>query len=164
MKLSVTLSAALLYSSTCAAVLKAGSPEVVPRDSTTCSIGIGRDLNSLNWDVTVYNVPQPLRQDVNIVSTLKHAFMDEGGSITVKGPSQDIKITNKKNTPVFDYSKPDLVAPLDNQDAETKVLLNFEMGDTTWDTSSCSPNNVVFASRESWSCDFPCTLSSAKEL
>lgn len=188
MKLSVIVSTAVLLSSAYAATqdanpfvepihprytvtqlipysLNVESPEFLPRDSTTCSIGIGREMNSLNWDVTVYNVPQPERQDWNIMGTLKYAFMDKGDSITVKGLAQDITITNVDNAPVFNYDIPALKAPLDTTGAFTKVKLNFQMGDVKWDTSACGADNVAFtAGRESWSCNFACPSSTGKEL
>jgi len=170
MKLSAAFSVALVYGSSCAALkgiqnLNVESPEIVPRaGSGTCSIGIGRESGSVRWDVTVYNVPQSQRQDVNIISTLTYAHMDKGDSITVKGPS-DITITNVDNAPVFNYDIPDLKAPLDNPNAFTKVKLQFKMGDTTWDTGDCGAANVAFtAGREGWSCDFPCTFASQREL
>jgi hypothetical protein len=73
---------------------KTPSP-VLPRDTSTCSLGIGRVSGSINWDVTVYNVPQSLRQDVNIVATAKNQIMGKGQSLTVNG----ITITNVDNAP-----------------------------------------------------------------
>lgn len=92
--------------------------------------------------------------------------MDKGDSITVNGP-QDITITNVDNAPAFTYDKPDLVAPLDNPDTDTKVQLKFKIEgtDTTWTTANCSAQSVVWsAGRESWECEFPCTLQAPKEL
>ena len=131
--------------------------ELNSRDTSTCSLGIGRLIGSISWDVTVYNVPQALRQDVNIVTTAQSQQMDKGQSITVNG----ITITNVDNAPIFDYDVPELRAPIaDPANGVTKVQLDFEMGSTKWTTDDCSPGNVIFsAGRESWSCDFPCGSS-----
>lgn len=77
------------------------------------------------------------------MGTLSLALMDKGDSITVKGLPQDVKITNVDNAPVFTYDNPVLVAPLDNPKAVTKVKLQFEMGDSNWDTDSCYAQPTV---------------------
>jgi hypothetical protein len=94
MKLSVIFSAALVYGSVCAALEEAQeyipNPvqpwstmssansdssldqrdfEIAQRDGSICSIGIGRVSGTINWDATIYNVPQAERQIVNIVGT-----------------------------------------------------------------------------------------------
>jgi len=49
----------------------------------------------------------------------------------------------------------------------TKVDLSFEIKDTgvKWTTADCGAGNTIFsAGIESWSCDFACDLSAAKEL
>lgn len=133
------------------------------RDTSTCSLGIGRVAGSISWDITVYNVPQAARQDDHIVATAKNQIMDKGQSVTVNG----ITITNKDNAPVFDYDVQELRAPLsDPANGVTKVELDFVMGDTKWTTADCWAGNIIFsAGRESWSCDFPCGSSQvAREL
>ena len=112
---------------------------------------------SINWDVTIYNVPQPERQDVNIVGTATFVPMDKGQSITVTGPPT-VTITNVDNAPVFTYDIPELQAPIaDPSNGLTKVQLKFESGNNTWTTDDCGAGNVIFsAGRESWSCDFVC--------
>ena len=139
-----------------------------PRSDGTCSIGIGRESWTTTWDVTVYNVPQPLRQDINIIATLKKAEMDKGQSITVSWPAQAITITNIDNAPAFDYDVPEVRAPIaDPNTGKTKVQLQFEIKDANvkWTSDDCSAGNVVRSGgRESWSCNFPCTVSQAKEL
>jgi len=161
MKLSAIIPTALLYSGICAALEEA---ELLPRDTSLCSLGIGRVAGEIRWDITVYNVPQALRQDVNIIATATGQVMDKGQSITVNG----ITITNVDNAPVFDYDVPELVAPLaDPANGITKVELQFEMGSTNWTTADCGAGNVIFsAGRESWSCDFACgsLTTAAREL
>ena len=99
---------------------------------------------------------------------MKNAPMDKGQSITVTGPPQPITITNVDNAPVFNYDVPELRAPIsDPTTGLTKVQLQFQIPDAnlTWTTDDCGPGSVVFSGgRESWSCDFPCTISQAKEL
>jgi hypothetical protein len=131
--------------------------ENLPR-SNTCSLGIGRVSGEIRWDVTVYNVAQPERQDVNIIATATGVTMDKGQSMTVSGPSSTITITNVDNAPVFDYNIPDLQAPLDDPaNGITKVQLNFQYGSANWTTADCGAGNVIWsAGRESWSCDFAC--------
>jgi hypothetical protein len=113
-------------------------------------------------------VPQPLRQDINIIAKLKNAKMDKGQSITVSWPAQAITITNIDNAPVFDYDVPEVRAPItDPNTGKTKVKLQFESKDANvkWTSDDCGAGNVVLSGgRESWSCDFPCTVSQAKEL
>lgn len=69
--------------------------------------------------------------------------MDKGDTITIKGLPQDIKITNVDNAPVFTYNNPEPVEPLNNPKAVTKVKLEFEMGDSKWDTDSCWATKIV---------------------
>lgn len=141
-----------------------------PRDNAVnCSIGIGRFSGTTLWDITVYNVPQPLRQDVNIVTTLKNVPMAEGESITVsKDVPQAITITNVDNKPVFDYDIPELKAPIaDPNNGKTQVQLKFEIKDAglSWTSDNCGAGNVIYsAGIESWSCDFACPQTSTKEL
>jgi len=95
--------------------------------------------------------------------------MDKGQSITVSsGVPNAITITNVDNAPVFDYDEAVLVAPLDGVgNGLTKVDLSFEIKDTgvNWTTADCGAGNTIFsAGIESWSCDFACELTSAKEL
>ena len=114
----------------------------------------------------MYNVPQALRQDVNIVATLPSTLMDKGDSITVPGPIA-ITITNVDNTPVFNYDVPELQAPVSDYNptfGDTKVQLDFAIpdGNVTWSTDDCWPGNVIMSGGvESWSCDFPCSISVA---
>ncbi|KAF8858836.1 hypothetical protein BDZ45DRAFT_387410 [Acephala macrosclerotiorum] len=168
--------AALLYSTCCAAEPVVGNiqernPENSERASTgTCSIGIARWFGSISWDVTVYNVPQALRQEGNIIGTLENAEMDKGQSITVQSPASAITITNVDNKPVFDYDSQELNASItDPATGQTKVTLSFVVasGNNTWTTDDCYASNVVFsAGLEGWSCDFPCSIEAvqAKEL
>lgn len=139
-----------------------------PRATTTCSIGIGRQFGSISWDVTVYNVAQPYRQDFNIIATLHNADMDKGSSLTIPNAPQTIVITNVDNAPVYEYDLPDLKADFAANNGDTKVQLEFAVKDAglKWTTDDCGPGSVVFSGgRESWSCDFPCTLAAAaKEL
>lgn len=134
----------------------------------TCGIGLGRESGSVLWDVTVYNVAQPFRQDINVVATLKNAHMDKGQTITVPNPIGDITISNVDNAPVFPYILGDLKAPLDDPwEGKTRVKLNFEMKSAglKWSTDDCGPGSVIFsAGRESWTCDFPCSVSATREL
>jgi hypothetical protein len=136
--------------------------EINTRDSSgTCSIGIARFSGGSNWDVTVYNVPQSLRQDLNVIATVRNAQMGMGGSINITTLAQPITITNIDNAPVFTYNEPVLQAPLsDPSNGITKVQLRFDIpkANLTWTTDDCGPGNVIFsAGRESWSCDFLCT-------
>ena len=123
-------------------------------------------IGRVQWDVTVYNVPQSQRQDVNIIATMKNAHMDKGQNITIQTPIQAVTISNIDNAPVFTYDEPVLVAPLnDPANGITKVELAFQVGATNFTTADCSPGNAIFAGgRESWSCDFACSIPSAKEL
>jgi hypothetical protein len=150
------------------ALLTNNSPSLTTRASTSCSIGIGRVANSISWDVTVYDVPQSQRQDVNIIGKFKNQIMDKGQSVTLD-VLDGIKITNVDNAPPFNYDNATIIAPLSAPtNGLTKVDLAFEMGSTTWNTTSdCWPASVVFsANRESWSCDFECGSASkaAREL
>lgn len=127
----------------------------------TCSIGIGRVINRSKWDVTVYNVPQISRQDVNIIATLKNAPMSKGTNITIDTPASAITIHQIDDTPVFGYNEPELKAPLtDPKNGITKVKLGFTVeGGKEWDTGDCGAGNAIFAAgRESWSCDFGCVV------
>jgi hypothetical protein len=116
----------------------------------------------------VYNVAQSERQDFNIIATMKNAQMDKGQNVTVKSPLPDIIITNVDNTPTFSYDKPELVAPIsDPANGVTKVLLHFDIpgAKLNFTTESCGAGSVIYsAGRESWSCDFPCTISPLREL
>ena len=122
----------------------------------------------MTWDLTVYNVPQASRQTVNIIATMSNAVMDKGQSLNITTPLQTIGITNIDNAPVFDYDIPELKAPLaDPKNGITKIQLQFEVPaeNLKWTTDDCSAGNTIFsAGRESWACDFPCTIASAKEL
>ncbi|KAH8593810.1 hypothetical protein B0O99DRAFT_626225 [Bisporella sp. PMI_857] len=177
MKLSTASLVALSYSACCAALgeikelerKSIDNREAAKKDNTgTCSIGIGREMNSINWDITVYNVPQLQRQDVNIIATLKHVPMPKGGSVTVPSPAKAITITNVDNAPVFTYDEPVIKAPfLDPKTGVTNVELKFEIkdGNVTWTSDDCGPVNVAFTGgREGYSCDFPCTVSLEREL
>ncbi|KAE8454586.1 hypothetical protein EG329_000209 [Mollisiaceae sp. DMI_Dod_QoI] len=167
---------AVFYSACCAAEpavenIQERNVQNNERDSTgTCSIGIARWFGSISWDVTVYNVPQPLRQDNNIIATLTNAEMDKGQSITIQSPASAITITNVDNAPVFDYDIPELKASIsDPATGQTQVKLEFVLanGNHTWSTDDCYAGSVVFsAGLESWSCDFPCSIepAQAKEL
>lgn len=186
MKLSTASSTALIYSSVCAALegaqesvlptpaLKLGTPkansntrfpkrdlepelELAERSGNTCSIGIGRVSGSINWDATIYNVPQAERQNVNIVGTATFVSMDKGQTMTVTGPPT-VTVTNVDNAPVYTYNEPELMAPLsDLANGLTKVELHFSSGNTNWTIADCGAGNVIFsAGRESWSCDFAC--------
>ena len=125
-------------------------------------------MNSLNWDITVYNVPQPQRQDVNIIATLKNAHIGKGESVTVQSPAKAITITNVDNAPVFAYATSVVKASFaDPQTGVPKVQLRFDIkdGNVTWTTDDCGTVNVAFsAGREGWTCDFPCSISLEKEL
>ncbi|KUJ09374.1 uncharacterized protein LY89DRAFT_690407 [Mollisia scopiformis] len=164
---------ALIYSTYCAAVenIQERNVEHNERASTgTCSIGIARWFGSISWDATVYNVPQAIRQDDNIIGTLTNAEMDKGQSITIQSPASAITITNVDNAPVFDYDSSELNASItDPATGTTKVKLDFvlQSGNVTWTTDDCYAGSVVFsAGLESWSCDFPCSVEApqVKEL
>jgi len=168
MKLSAILPVTLASVSVSAAIPAENQPRA---SSGTCSIGIGRESGSVLWDVTVYNCPQPQRQDVNIMGIMRNAHMDKGETITVEninGGIGDIAITNVDNAPVFNYDLPDLKAPIDDPWAgKTRVKLDFEIksANLKWTTDDCGPGSVIFsAGRESWTCEFPCATSTAKEL
>ena len=94
--------------------------------------------------------------------------MGKGDSVKVPSTAKEITITNVDNAPTFAYNNPDLKAPFaDVKTGVPKVTLKFEIkdGNMTWTTDHCGTVNVAFsAGRESWSCDFPCTVSLAKEL
>ncbi|KAH6718627.1 hypothetical protein BKA61DRAFT_731234 [Leptodontidium sp. MPI-SDFR-AT-0119] len=154
MKLNAVLSVATISSSCCAA----SQEENLEKRAGTCSIGIGRQFADVSWDVTVYNVPQPKPQDVNIVATLRNAKMDKGESLSVSWPPHTINITNVDNAPVFTYNEPNLKGSfVDFGPGETKVELQFQVGTTKWTTENCSASSVVFsAGREGWACNFPC--------
>lgn len=179
MKLNTVLSVATISSSCCAASKEKCvsshpilDPAVgrMPNQSSkliqhslekragTCSVGIGRQFADVHWDVTVYNVPQPKPQDVNIIATLRNTKMDKGESLSVKWDSNTMNITNIDNAPVFTYNEPNLKGSfVDFGPGETKVELEFQVGSTKWTTDDCSASSVVFsAGREGWACDFPC--------
>ncbi|KAK0100156.1 hypothetical protein ONS95_008495 [Cadophora gregata] len=126
----------------------------------TCSVGIGRQFADVHWDVTIYNVPQPKPQDVNIIATLRNAKMDKGESLSVSWASntKSINITNIDNAPVFTYNEPNLKGSfVDYEPGKTKVELQFQVGTTKWSTDDCEASSVVFsAGREGWACNFPC--------
>ncbi|TVY20646.1 hypothetical protein LARI1_G004554 [Lachnellula arida] len=182
MQLSASFALALLSSSLCAASEKytaraVGSPtnrtaphSSLPRDSAVnCSIGIARWSGTTLWDVTVYNVPQPQRQDTNVMATLKNQNMGKGANMTVSdGVPSPITISNVDNAPVFDYNTQDIRAPVADPDTgRTKVQLRFDIPGEgySWTTDDCGAGSVVYsAGIESWSCDFPCAAASAKEL
>jgi len=94
--------------------------------------------------------------------------MGKGDSIKVPSPAKEITITNVDNAPTFAYNEPELKATFaDPKTGMPKVTLKFEIkdGNTTWTTEHCGTVNVAFsAGRESWSCNFPCTVSLEKEL
>lgn len=99
---------------------------------------------------------------------MRNVPMDKGKTITVQNPIGDIKVTNVDNTPVFPYILEELKAPLDDKwMGKTRVKLDFEMesADLKWSTDDCGPGSVVFsAGRESWTCDFPCSVPATREL
>ncbi|KAH6663024.1 hypothetical protein B0J14DRAFT_662387 [Halenospora varia] len=171
MKLSAVFNIAWVYISLCAASedtqnlqRDASESELTSRATAgTCSLGIARNAGDRFWDVTVWNVPQPQRQDVNIIAGLKNAAMDKGQSITVTGTGglQPITITNVDNVPAFDYISSELRANwADPKVGITKVALKFEQpgGNLTWTTENCWAGSVVNSGRESWSCDFACSV------
>ncbi|KAG9239838.1 hypothetical protein BJ878DRAFT_530562 [Calycina marina] len=135
-------------------------------NTQSCSLGIGRVQDSPYWDVTVYNIPQAARQDVNIIAKATNQFMPKSGSITISPSSLalPITITNIDNAPTFTYDEPALKAPVVGGEVGTpKVELMFVVGEgqgnTTWTTAGCWAVNVAFtAGIEGWSCDFPCTV------
>lgn len=94
--------------------------------------------------------------------------MDKGQNLTLTSISiPAITITNIDNAVVFNYDSQELNASIsDVNTGKTKVQLSFELaGGTKWTTDNCTAGSVVIsAGRESWSCDFPCSLVSAKEL
>jgi len=163
---------ALIYSTCCAAVedIQARNVEKTERATGTCSLGIARWFGSISWDVTVYDVPQALRQLDNVIGTLQNAEMDKGQSITIPSPASAITITNVDNAPVFEYDTPELNASItDPATGQTKVKLDFVLqnGNVTWTTEDCNSVSVVFtAGLEGWTCDFPCSVEAvdAKEL
>lgn len=165
MNLLSILSVAWIYSSYCAA---SSDAQNLQRRDSTCSLGIGRQFATTIWDATVYNVPQAQRQDFDIIGTLRNAPMDKGQNLTLTSTSiPAITITNIDNAVVFDYDTQDLNASIsDVNTGKTKVRLSFELaGGAKWTTDNCTAGSVVIsAGRESWSCEFACPLSSAKEL
>jgi len=167
MKLSAVLPVVVASISACAAFEEAPNQPRAAKE--TCSIGLGRESGSVLWDITVYNCPQPERQDENIIGTMKNAHMDKGQTITVQNSVVgDISITNVDNAPVYTYILTELHAPLDDPAmGRTKVDLNFEIKSqgVKWTTADCGPGSVIFSGgRESWTCNFPCTIAAAKEL
>jgi hypothetical protein len=144
------------------------SHSLFPRATSTCSLGIGRQFGSVDWDITVYNVPEPQRQDANIIGTLRNAKMDKGQNLTLTPATlSQLTITNIDNAVVFSYDSQELNASIsDVNTGKTKVNLSFEVsGGAKWTTANCTAGSVVIsAGRESWSCNFPCTITSTKEL
>ncbi|TVY39333.1 hypothetical protein LOCC1_G008517, partial [Lachnellula occidentalis] len=164
MKLSTNLAVALVTSSLCAA-----SENLLPtRDAAVnCSIGLARWSGTTIWTLTVYNVPQALRQDNTVIATLKNQNMGLGDSITVSdGVAHPITITNVDNVAAFDYDTQDVRASMtDPETGRTKVKLGFEIKETetSWTTDDCGAGSVVYAAGiESWSCDFTCVAAGAK--
>lgn len=95
--------------------------------------------------------------------------MDKGQNATIPSPAGDITITNVDNAPVFTYDEPVLVAPIsDPENGYTKTVLNFDIpsAKVNFTTENCGAGNVIWsAGRESWTCDFPCSIAAAvKEL
>jgi hypothetical protein len=94
--------------------------------------------------------------------------MDKGQNITVVPASiPQITITNIDNAVVFDYNSQELNASIsDSNTGKTKVELSFEVkGGAKWTTKNCTAGLVtISAGRESWTCNFACTIVSAKEL